>query len=70
MRRFVGKIGEKNMALQGIVLGFVAFLLLSLPRQKHGFSLPISDVMRCCFHQSYADCSDFFIPVNRIKASI
>ena len=37
VRRFVGKIGEKNMALQGIVLGFVAFLLLSLPSSETWF---------------------------------
>lgn len=37
VRRFVGKIGEKNMALQGIVLGFAAFLLLSLPSSETWF---------------------------------
>ena len=37
VRRFVGKIGEKNMALQGILLGFVAFLLLALPSSETRF---------------------------------
>lgn len=37
VRRFVGRIGEKNMALQGIVLGFVAFLLLSMPSSETWF---------------------------------
>ena len=37
VRRFVGKIGEKKMALQGILLGFVAFLMLSFPSSESLF---------------------------------
>ncbi|MDA8991576.1 MFS transporter [Opitutales bacterium] len=37
VRRFVGKIGEKNMALQGILLGVVAFSLLALPSSETWF---------------------------------
>jgi MFS family permease len=37
VRRFVGKIGEKNMALQGIFLGFFAFIMLALPSSETWF---------------------------------
>ncbi len=37
VRRFVGKIGEKNMALQGIFLGFFAFILLAFPSSETWF---------------------------------
>ena len=37
VRRFVGRIGEKNMALQGILLGFIAFLFLSFPSSESWF---------------------------------
>ena len=37
VRRFVGKIGEKNMALQGIFLGFFAFILLAFPSPETWF---------------------------------
>ena len=37
VRRFVGKIGEKNMALQGILLGFIAFILLAFPSSESWF---------------------------------
>ncbi|MAH26952.1 MAG: MFS transporter [Opitutae bacterium] len=37
VRRFVGKIGEKNMALQGISLGFIAFILLAFPSSESWF---------------------------------
>jgi MFS family permease len=37
VRRFVGKIGEKNMALQGILLGVLAFILLALPSSETWF---------------------------------
>ena len=37
VRRFVGKIGEKNMALQGIFLGFFAFIMLALPSSQTWF---------------------------------
>ncbi|MDG1138047.1 MAG: MFS transporter [Opitutales bacterium] len=29
VRRFVGKIGEKNMAMLGIILGFISFVIIS-----------------------------------------
>jgi len=37
VRRFVGRIGEKNMALQGILIGFLAFLLLAIPSSETSF---------------------------------
>ena len=37
VRRFVGRIGEKNMALQGILLGFIAFIFLSFPSSESWF---------------------------------
>ncbi len=37
VRRFVGRIGEKNMALQGIFLGFIAFIFLSFPSSESWF---------------------------------
>ena len=41
VRRFVGKIGEKKMALQGILLGFVAFLMLSFPSSERLFYMAL-----------------------------
>ena len=37
VRKFVGKIGEKNMALQGMLLGCLAFLLLAIPTNESWF---------------------------------
>ena len=37
VRRFVGRIGEKNMALQGILIGFLAFLMLAIPSSETNF---------------------------------
>ena len=41
VRRFVGKIGEKKMALQGILLGFIAFLMLSFPASERLFYIAL-----------------------------
>lgn len=41
VRRFVGKIGEKRMALIGILIGLVAFLMLSLIKSEDWFFMSL-----------------------------
>ena len=44
VRRFVGKVGERNMALLGIIIGFAAFLVISF---SHSSSFFIPDYFSC-----------------------